>query len=65
MTVKQVRQFSGLVSYYWMFVPRFASLVTLLTCMTRKDARVVWSPETQQAVDQVIAALQRAPLLLV
>ena len=64
-TVRQVRQFLGLASYYRMFVPGFASITTLLSHMTRKDARVVWSPEAQRAVDQVIEALQSAPALSV
>ena len=62
-TVKQVRQFLGLASYYRMFVPGFASLVAPLSHMTRKDARVVWTAEAQEAVDGVIHALQRAPAL--
>ena len=32
--------------------------------MTRKDARVVWTAEAQEAVDKVIGALQQAPALL-
>ena len=64
-TVKQVRQFLGLASYYRMFVPGFATIVTPLTHMTRKDARVVWSLEAQEAVQSVIRALQQAPALLV
>ena len=64
-TVKQVRQFLGLASYYRIFVPNFASIVTPLTHMTRKDARVVWSPEAQEAVQQVVAALKNAPALSV
>ena len=64
-TVKQVRQFLGLASYYRIFVPGFASIVTPLTHMTRKDARVVWSPEAQEVVQQVIAALKNAPALSV
>ena len=62
-TVKQVRQFLGLASYYRMFVPGFATLVAPLSHMTRKDARVVWTPEAQDAVDRVIHALQHAPAL--
>ena len=50
-TVKQVRQFLGLASYYRIFVPGFASLVAPLSHMTRKDARVVWTAEAQEAVD--------------
>ena len=62
-TVKQVRQFLGLASYYRSFVPGFATLVAPLSHMTRKDARVVWTPEAQNAVDQVVTALQCAPAL--
>ena len=64
-TVKQVRQFLGLASYYRMFVPNFATLVAPLTHMTRKDARVLWSPQAQDAVNRVIEALQHAPSLVV
>ena len=64
-TIKQVRQFLGLASYYRMFVPGFATLVAPLTHMTRKDARVVWTAEAQDAVEKVVAALQQAPSLFV
>ena len=64
-TVKQVRQFLGLASYYRMFVPGFATLVAPLTHMTRKDARVVWTAEAQDAVERVVSALQQAPSLSV
>ena len=64
-TVKQVRQFLGLASYYHIFVSNFASTATSLTHMTRKDARVVWSPEAQEAVQQVVAALKDASALSV
>ena len=64
-TVKQVRQFLGLASYYRMFVSGFATMTAPLSHMTRKDARVVWSPEAQKAVDQVVEALQSAPALSV
>ena len=63
-TVKQVRPFLGLASYYRIFVPGCATLVAPLTHMTRKDARVVWSPEAQEAAQSVIRALQQAPALL-
>ena len=64
-TVKQVRQFLGLASYYRMFVPGFASVSAPLSHMTRKDARVVWTAEAQTAVDRIIQALQQAPALSV
>ena len=62
-TVKQVRQFLGMASYYRTFVPGFATIVAPLTHMTRKDARVVWTAEAQEAVEKVVKALQQAPAL--
>ena len=64
-TVRQVRQFLGLASYYRTFIPSFATLVAPLTHMTRKDARVVWTPEAQEAVNKVLEALRQAPALSV
>ena len=62
-TVKQVRQFLGMASYYRNFVPGFATIVAPLSHMTRKDARVVWTAEAQEAVEAVIKALQQSPAL--
>ena len=44
-TVRQVRQFLGLASYYRMFIPNFSAVAAPLSAMTRKDSRVIWSNE--------------------
>ena len=64
-TVKQVRQFVGLASYYRSFVPHFAALAAPLTAMTKKNALVVWTPEAEQAVGQIVQKLVEAPVLQV
>ena len=52
-----------MASYYRTFVPGFATIVAPLSHMTRKDARVVWTAEAQEAVEKVVKALQQAPAL--
>ena len=51
-TVKQVRQFIGLVSYYRMFISHFATLAEPLIDMTRKTGKVIWTWEATQAVSR-------------
>ena len=61
--MKQVRQFVGMASYYRAFVPNFAALVAPLTALTKKNALVVWTEETEEAVRQVVERLVTAPVL--
>ena len=62
-TVRQIRQFVGLASYYRAFIPRFAELAEPLTKMTRKNALVVWTPEADRACKDIIGHLVKAPVL--
>ncbi len=39
-TVKDVRAFLGLPSYYMHYIPNFASVATPLTGLTKKDAKI-------------------------
>ena len=64
-TVRQVRQFLGLASYYRSFVPNFSTLAAPLSAMTRKDSRVVWSNDAQHALECIVSALKVSPTLLV
>ena len=64
-TIRQVRQFLGLASYYRMFVPNFSAVAAPLSAMTRKDSRVIWSDEAQKALDTIIDTLKNAPPLMV
>ncbi len=48
-TIKDVRAFLGLASYYRRYIPNFASVATPLTGLTKKDAKLVWDDNCEQA----------------
>ena len=62
-TVRDVRSFLGLASYYRRFVENFSSIAAPLTELTRKHARFVWSRECEQAFNVLKAKLCSAPVL--
>ena len=51
----QVRAFLDLTGYYRRFIPHYAHIAAVLTDLTRKDApdRVIWTPQCQNAFDQL------------
>uniref|UniRef100_A0A8C1LU18 Gypsy retrotransposon integrase-like protein 1 n=1 Tax=Cyprinus carpio TaxID=7962 RepID=A0A8C1LU18_CYPCA len=64
-TKTQVRAFLGLAGYYRCFIPNFSSLASSLTDLTRKGQpeKVAWSPEAEEAFQQVKSALTTEPVL--
>jgi transposase InsO family protein len=62
-SVKDVRSFVGLATYYHRFVHNFASLCAPLTDLTRKDMPWKWSTVEQTAFDALKKALISAPML--
>ena len=52
-SVKEVRQFLGLASYYRQFVHGFAKISQPLHALTQKGALFVWTPECQAAFSQL------------
>ena len=62
-TVKEVRQFTGLASYYRRFIGNFATVARPLHSLTQKDVVFQWSPECEQAFRQLKDALVNAPVL--
>ena len=46
---KEVKQFLGLVGYYWKFVPRFANISRVLTHLTKRT----WNSNGPQSVKTV------------
>ncbi len=48
-TVKDVRAFLGLASYYRHYIPNFASVAAPLTGLTKKDAKLIWGDDCKQA----------------
>lgn len=60
---EQVRSFHGFCSYYWSFVPGFATICHPITQMTAKGAKFTWTEECQEAFEQIIVAHCTAPVL--
>ncbi|GBG83861.1 hypothetical protein CBR_g37658 [Chara braunii] len=63
-TITQVRAFLGLASYYRRFIKGFAAIAGPLTNLLRKDQRLIWTPECDQAFSKLKAALISAPVLI-
>ena len=62
-TVKQVRSFIGMCSYYRRFIPRFSAIAEPLIALTRKYARFSWDEQCQKAFDYLKENLSVIPLL--
>ena len=62
-SVKDVRGFIGLCSYYRRYVPAFSEVAQPLIALTRKNARFVWDDQCQLAFDQLKQLLTEAPVL--
>ena len=56
---KDVRRTIGLLGYYSRFVYQYATKIEPLTRLTRKDVPFVWGKEQQEAVDKVLADMER------
>jgi len=63
-TVRDIPAFIGLAGYYRRHVPNFAGLAKPLTTLTKKDVPFVWTPECQQAFDELKRILSTEPLLI-
>ena len=63
-SLKEVRQFLGLASYYWKFIHSFATIAHPLHSLTHKDAIFQWSPECQHAFQHLKDALISPPVLV-
>lgn len=62
-TVKQLRSFLGLASYYRRFIPRFSQVAAPLYALTKKDASFKWTPTCQDTFKQLKQILTQAPVL--
>ena len=63
-SVKEVRQFLGLASYYRWFVKIFARIGQPLHNLTQKGAAFIWSPECEEAFIQLKRRLIESPILM-
>ena len=62
-TVREVRSFLGMTSYYRKYVPDFSKTARPLNLLTKKNAKFRWSSEAQSAFEKLKEALLRAPIL--
>ncbi len=62
-TVKQVRSFLGMVSYYRNFLEKFSEIAYPLIALTRKNARFHWDDACQDAFEKLKQHLIEAPIL--
>jgi len=56
-SVRDVRAFFGLASYYRKFVQNFTSIAKPLSALTKKGVRFSWSSEAQKAFERLKRAL--------
>ncbi|CAK8685090.1 unnamed protein product [Clavelina lepadiformis] len=62
-TVKHVRQFVGLTSYYRKFIPNYAKIASPLHKLTEKNKKFQWTEEHQDAFATLKRLLCTAPVL--
>lgn len=62
-SVKDLRSFLGLCSYFRRFVPRFADIASPLTRLLQKDVPFIWTPECEEAFRQLKFVLTSGPIL--
>ena len=62
-TVRQVRSFLGLTSYYRKFILHYADKAKPLHRLTEKHQKFIWTDECQKSFDLLKEALVSAPIL--
>jgi len=62
-TVKEVRSFLGLCSYYRKFVENFSKIAKPLTSLVKKETEFIWGKEQQKAFDMLKEKLTKYPIL--
>jgi hypothetical protein len=61
-SVREIRNFLGLVSYYRRFIEGFSSLSRPLTALTKKNAPFVWSDKCEASFQELKRKLVTAPV---
>ena len=62
-TVKNVRSFVGMCSYFRAFIPNFSTMAKPLTDLTCKNAKFHWTEEQEQAFQKLKDKLQSTDIL--
>lgn len=62
-SANQVRSFCGLVLYYKRFIPGFSEIGKTLYRLSKKNRKLSWTEECQQAFDTLTEKFTTAPVL--
>ena len=62
-TAKEVKQFLGLIGYYWKFLPHFADISRPLTELTWHNITLEWTEQCQKAFNHLWELLMEYPIL--
>ena len=62
-TVKQLKTFCGMVSYYRRFIPDCSKVASPSYRLLKRDAKFEWGPEQDHAFERLTAKLTTRPLL--
>ena len=62
-TLKEIKQFLGLVGYYRKFIPRFADIARPMTNLTKQDVPFEWTLQCQASFEMLKDALITSPIL--
>jgi hypothetical protein len=62
-SVKEVRAFLGLASFYRKLIPNFSDIAKPMTVLTRKDQEFTWGPKQQESFQTLKDRVCAAPAL--
>ncbi|PAV73798.1 hypothetical protein WR25_20102 [Diploscapter pachys] len=62
-SLREVRGFIGMASYFRRFIPNFAKIAAPLTDLTKKETPFKWNENAEEAFDKLKVALSTAPIL--
>ena len=62
-TVKQIRSFVGLMSYYRRYIHRFSNICSPLYDLLKKDIKFEWTEKTQKSFEELKQALLKNVIL--
>lgn len=63
-TVKKVRRFHGLISYYRKYIEHFSELAIPLTNLSKKNQKFLWTPSAQKSFEILKQKLISSPILI-
>src|ERR1700731_1653150 len=61
--VKDIQSFLGFTNFYHCFVHGYSNIITLMTCLTRKNTPWLWSDDCQSTFDSLKSAFSSALIL--